>query len=302
MKQEFTVENGGMRLDVYLSAVTGKTRSAIKQLCDSGAVLINGGVDKCGRIVKIGDRIELTEEEKTMAATPQDLPVTILYEDDDIAVIDKAQGMSVHPGAGNKDGTLVNALLYRLNNLSSINGTVRPGIVHRLDKDTSGVLVVAKNDAAHLSLSNQIAARKVQKLYLAILEGNLKDDEGEIVTFIGRSSRDRKKMAVLPSGKQAITHYRVLERYKQNCFVEFDIKTGRTHQIRVHAQYMGHPVVGDKTYGYAKQRFKLSGQLLHAHSIAFKHPRTGEEVRFTAPIPNEFSNVLRFLREERKED
>lgn len=301
MKTTFTVENGGERLDVYLSERTGKTRSAIKQLSLLGAVLINGKTDKCGRIVKAGDVIELTEEERACEATPQDLPVSVLYEDDDIAVIDKAQGMSVHPGAGNKDGTLVNALLYRIKNLSGINGTVRPGIVHRLDKDTSGVLVVAKNDEAHLSLSRQIADRAVKKLYLAVLEGNLKDEEGEIVTNIGRSPRDRKKMAVLQSGKQAITRFQVLERYKENCLVQFDIKTGRTHQIRVHAQYMGHPVVGDKTYGYQKQRFKLSGQLLHAYSISFKHPRTGKEVCFTAPLPDYFINVVDILRKEQKE-
>ncbi len=296
-------EHSGQRLDVVAAACTGKTRSQIKQLLQNGLLTVNGAPDKGGRIVKEGDEICITTRDVPLCAEPQEIALDILYEDDDIVVLNKAQGMSVHPGAGNRDGTLVNALLYHVGALSQAGGAERPGIVHRLDKDTSGVLVAAKNDFAHLSLSRQIADRKVQKLYTAVLEGNLKSDEGEVVTGIGRSPRDRKKMAVLPAGgKTAITHYRVQKRYKNNCLVQFDIKTGRTHQIRVHAQYLGHPVVGDKTYGYLKQRFDLKGQLLHASSISFTHPRTNQRVTFTAPLPDYFLRVCALLEKETEED
>ena len=294
----YTVECGGERIDVYLSALTGKTRSYIKQLSDCGGVLLNGERFKCGKILKTGDVLTVTEEEKTLNAEPEELPLEVIYEDDDLAVVNKRQGMSVHPGAGNKSGTLVNALLYRFGKLSAAGGEIRPGIVHRLDKDTSGVLLVAKNDKAHLSLSNQLSRREVKKKYLAVLEGNVKSDEGEIRTYMGRSPRDSKKMAVLPQGKEAITFYKVLQRFRSNCFAEFYIKTGRTHQIRVHAQYIGHPVVGDKTYGYSKQKFSLNGQLLHAAQITFKHPSTGEELTFMAPLPDYFKEVLTKLERE----
>ena len=259
---------------------------------------MNGERFKCGKILKTGDVLTVTEEEKTLNAEPEELPLEVIYEDDDLAVVNKRQGMSVHPGAGNKSGTLVNALLYRFGKLSAAGGEIRPGIVHRLDKDTSGVLLVAKNDKAHLSLSNQLSRREVKKKYLAVLEGNVKSDEGEIRTYMGRSPRDRKKMAVLPQGKEAITFYKVLQRFRSNCFAEFYIKTGRTHQIRVHAQYIGHPVVGDKTYGYSKQKFSLNGQLLHAAQITFKHPSTGEELTFMAPLPDYFKEVLTKLERE----
>lgn len=287
-------------MDVYLSERMNKTRSQIKQLNDSGCITVNGASDKCGRNLRVGDMITVTEEERIEYAEPEDIPIDVIYEDDDVAVINKRQGMSVHPGAGNKTGTLVNALLHRFRNLSSAGGDTRPGIVHRLDKDTSGVLLVAKNDAAHLSLSGQLARREMHKIYVALLEGNLKSDSGQVRTFIGRSPRDRKKMAVLPQGKEAITFYKVLERFQKNCFAEFDIKTGRTHQIRVHAQYLSHPVVGDKTYGYLKQRFNLAGQLLHAKQITFRHPVTEKEITAEAPLPDYFKDILDFLeREER---
>lgn len=294
----FTVEYGGERMDVYLSSATGKTRSQIKALNDSGSILCNGSADKCGRILKSGDVIILREEAKEVLFEAEDIPVDVIYEDGDVAVINKRQGMSVHPGAGNKSGTLANALLHRFRTLSSCGGETRPGIVHRLDKDTSGVLIVAKNDAAHLALSKQFAAHSVQKIYIALLEGNLKEDSGQVRGCIGRSPRDRKKMAVLPTGKEAVTFYKVLERYEKNCLAEFDIKTGRTHQIRVHAQYLGHPVVGDKVYGYAHQRFDLEGQLLHAARVTFRHPASGEEMTFSAPLPDYFERVLAKLREE----
>lgn len=287
-------------MDVFLASELDVTRSHVKQLNDGGCVLVNGKTDKCGRILKAGDEIVVTEAEYAPVATPEDLPLSVLYEDDDIAVIDKRQGMSVHPGAGVHSGTLVNALLHRFGTLSGAGGAVRPGIVHRLDKDTSGVLIVAKNDKAHLALSSQLSRREMRKVYVALLEGNLKEDSGEVRTFMGRNPRDRKKMAVLPQGKEAITLYRVRERFANNCLVEFVIKTGRTHQIRVHAQYLGHPVVGDKTYGYAKQKFALNGQLLHAEQITFRHPASGEQVSFTAPLPDYFTDVLKKLRNDQR--
>ncbi|MCI8413621.1 MAG: RluA family pseudouridine synthase [Clostridia bacterium] len=299
---EFTVRESGERLDVFLSRVAGKTRSQIARYNDDGNVLVNGERGKCGRILKAGDIVSFTAEERAVNALPEELPLDILYEDDDIAVLNKRQGMSVHPGAGNASGTLVNALLWRFGSLSEAGGQSRPGIVHRLDKDTSGVLVVAKNDRAHLALSAQWSSRQVRKIYLALLEGNLRDDEGKVCTCIGRSTRDRKKMAVLPQGKEAITLYRVCERFAANCLAEFDIRTGRTHQIRVHAQYLGHPVVGDKTYGYAKQKFALNGQLLHAYKITFLHPATGEEKTFCAPLPDYFENVLKKLRNQKEKE
>ena len=297
----YNVEIGGERLDVYLSQITGKTRSRIKQLNDSGAILINGKTDKCGRILKAGEVISIAEAEQYDCAAAEEIPLDILYEDNDVAVINKPQGMSVHPGAGNSSGTLVNALMYRFSDLSGVGGSVRPGIVHRLDKDTSGVIIVAKNDKAHLRLSEQLSRREMKKVYIALLEGNLKDDSGEVITFIGRSPRDRKKMAVLPQGKQAVTLYKVIERFRSNCLTEFIIKTGRTHQIRVHAKHLGHPVVGDKTYGYTKQKFDLNGQLLHAKQITFTHPVSGELLTFEAPLPDYFVNVLNILRKQEEE-
>lgn len=298
--KSFTVTDGGQRLDVYLSEVMQTTRSHVKQCNDGGFVTVNGEKGKCGRILKAGDEISVTEEEYTPSLQPEDLPLDVLYEDDDVAVVNKPQGMSVHPGAGVHGGTLVNALLHRFSTLSQAGGAVRPGIVHRLDKDTSGVLLVAKNDKAHLSLSNQLARRQMRKEYVALLEGNLKADEGEVRTCIGRNPRDRKQMAVLPQGKEAITLYRVRERFADHCLVGFVIKTGRTHQIRVHAKYLCHPVVGDKTYGYARQRFALAGQLLHAEQITFTHPTSGESMTFRAPLPAYFTEVLTKLRNEKE--
>lgn len=201
----------------------------------------------------------------------------------------------MHPASGNYTDTLVNGLMFKLDSLSGINGVIRPGIVHRLDKNTSGIMIVAKNDKAHLSLSEQIAARTIKKRYVALLEGNLKDDAGIIRTFIGRNPKDRKKMAVLPEGREAITGYRVIERFKDNCFVLFDLHTGRTHQIRVHAAYLSHPVVGDPEYGFKKQKFALKGQLLHSYALTFTHPSSGKIMTFTAPLPDYFVEVYNIL-------
>lgn len=271
----------------------------MKKLCEEGRVRLNGREAKASDKVKAGDEISLTIPDPVpVAASPENIPIDLIYEDDCLAVVNKPQGMTVHAGAGNYEGTLVNALLYRLKNLSGIGGALRPGIVHRIDKDTSGLLVVAKNDAAHLSLSEQIKNKTCRREYYALLEGVVKEEHGVIATKMGRDPKNRLKMAVLPEGKEAITEYAVEERFAQNTLMRFSLKTGRTHQIRVHAKYMGHPVVGDPLYGYKNQRFRLEGQLLHAFRLTFFHPVSGEEMNFTAPLPDYFERVLTLLRRE----
>ncbi|HIW01981.1 MAG TPA: RluA family pseudouridine synthase [Candidatus Protoclostridium stercorigallinarum] len=292
----FAEPDDKVRLDVYLADETEYTRSYIKQLIDRGNVLLNGECPKAGTIVKKGDEIDVDPPEPFVAAEPDPtIPVDIIYEDGDIAVINKPQGLTVHPAPGNRSGTLVNALLARLGSLSAINGALRPGIVHRLDKNTSGVMVVAKNDKTHLSLSRQIADRTVTKKYLAIVDGHLKEDSGRIDAPIGRNPRDRKLMAVVPDGRRAITDYRRLETLAGHDLAEFHILTGRTHQIRVHAKYIGHPVTGDAEYGRGAV-YGTCGQLLHSYSLTFAHPTTGEEMTFTASPPAIFEKVLRILR------
>lgn len=295
----FTAESDRERLDVFLSEKLGVTRSAAKKLIDGGAVTVGGKPAKAGRPVKAGETVGAdVPEPKKLDLAPEDIPVGIVYEDEDIAVIDKPQGLTVHAGNGHLSGTLVNALLYRLNSLSSINGVVRPGIVHRIDKDTSGLLVVAKNDAAHLSLSKQIAQKTCAREYLALCEGIFKEDKGTADTYIGRHPTDRVKMAVLPEGKgrRAVTHFEVVKRYKRGyTLVRFSLETGRTHQIRVHCKYLGHPIVGDPVYGIKKQRFELKGQLLHAFRLSLDHPKTGERMTFESPLPDYFQRVLSIL-------
>lgn len=296
--QRFVIETqeNKLRLDVYLAMVTPYTRSYIKSLIDKGHVTVNGKNEKAGRALKSGDIVDVNvPADRECDLQPEDIPLDILYEDDSIAVINKPRGMVIHPGGGVYSGTLVNALLYRLGSLSTINGVIRPGIVHRLDKDTTGVMVVAKNDAAHLSLSSQIAQRTVVKKYVALLEGNLPEDKGNVTTYIDRNPKDRKLMSVCDSGRIAITDYEVLKRYKNNCLVSFIIHTGRTHQIRVHAKYLGYPVVGDASYGYKKQRFNLSGQLLHSKYLQFTHPVNGLRMEFEAPLPEDFRKILNLL-------
>lgn len=284
------------RLDVILSKRADVTRSYAEKLISRGMCNINGVVAaKSGVKIKPGDVITLEVPEVVEKIEKKEIPFDIIYEDADIAVINKPQGLTVHPGGGNYTDTLVNGLMYKLSSLSGINGEIRPGIVHRLDKNTSGIMIIAKNDKAHLSLSRQIASRTVKKRYVALLEGNLKEDEGTVRTFIGRNPKNRKKMAVLDSGREAVTGYKVIERFSDNCFVLFDLHTGRTHQIRVHAAYLGHPVVGDPEYGYKKQKFTLKGQLLHAYTITFMHPTTGKELTFTAPVPDYFEDVYNIL-------
>ena len=289
--------NDNLRVDVYLAQVLEFTRSHIKKLCDDGNVLVNEKVVKSNKVLKNGDQVQvILPEIKNLDAQPVDIPLNIVYQDNDIAVINKPQGLTVHAGSGTQGDTLVNALLYHLDNLSGINGVVRPGIVHRIDKNTSGLLVVAKNDNAHLSLAKQLEDKTCNRTYVALLEGVLKTDSGTINTFIGRSVKDRTKMAVTSSGRIAITDYKVIKRFTSYTLCEFKLKTGRTHQIRVHAKHLGHPIVGDKEYGYKNQKFNLNGQLLHAQKLEFVHPTTGKKVGFTSPIPDYFEKILKGLR------
>lgn len=297
----FTAQEPFARADVFLnSTMPHITRSALKKIFEGGGVTINGKTAKASQAVRVGDEVQIVvPPAEEYSVKPEAIPLDIVYQDNDLAVINKPQGMTVHMGNGNKEGTLVNALLYNLDNLSGINGVIRPGIVHRIDKDTSGLLVVAKNDEAHLSLSKQIAEKTCTRQYVALLEGNLKEDSGTVTTYIGRDAKDRLKMAVVPAdkGKLAITEWQVIKRYVGYTLCKFNLKTGRTHQIRVHAKYLGHPVVGDPVYGIKKQKFALNGQLLHAERLEFTHPKTGERMAFTAPLPDYFAAVLKKLKE-----
>ena len=291
-------QDAGQRLDVFLGLRSQESRSHIKNLIEKGKVFINGSIKKAGQVLKAGDEVTLMPEEiRQLDLTPQNIPIDIVYEDDDIAVINKAQGMVVHPASGSYDNTLVNALLYHLKSLSSINGVVRPGIVHRLDKDTSGLLVVAKNDFAHISLQEQIASKSAKRYYYALVDGVVNKDEGTIHTCIDRSAKDRKLMAVSrnDSGREAITLFKVIERYSKYTLMEYELKTGRTHQIRVHSKHIGHTVVGDMQYG-GSNKFNLQGQLLHAHKLVLTHPRSGQVMTFEAPLPSYFQDVLDSLR------
>lgn len=296
MENKIIIADKSERLDVFLSEKLDKTRSAIKKLVDDGEITVGGNKVKAGRVLKIGEEISVNIPDPVkLDLEAENIPLDIIYQDKDIAIINKPQGMTVHAGNGTHGSTLVNALLYHLDSLSGINGVIRPGIVHRIDKDTSGLLVVAKNDAAHLSLSEQIKNKTCHRIYLALLEGAVKQNDGIIDTFIGRSDKNRTMMAVKDSGRRAVTHFKVLKRYKEFTFAEFRLETGRTHQIRVHCKYIGHPIVGDPVYGYEKQKFKLNGQLLHAWKLELTHPSTGERMSFEAPLPDYFQAVLQKL-------
>lgn len=298
MIKSYLTDADGVRADVFLAEKSGLSRSYIKTLCDEGRFFVGGKVCKGNYKLKCGEEAVLDiPETENLDLAPVDIPLDIIYQDKDLAVINKPQGLTVHAGNGTKgEPTLVNALLYHLDNLSGINGINRPGIVHRIDKNTSGLLVVAKNDKAHLSLSRQLEDKTCRRVYVALLYGVVKDDSGRIETYIDRDPKNRTKMAVASSGRKAITEYRVIERFSEYTLCEFSLKTGRTHQIRVHAKYMGHPVVGDKEYGYKNCKFNLEGQLLHAKYLEFVHPTTGEKVSFSAPIPDYFEKVLKSLR------
>lgn len=290
------------RLDVYLSEKLDKTRSAVKKLVEDKNVTVNGKVEKAGKTLKEGDEITVVLPDPVkLDLEAENIPLDIIYQDEDIAIINKPQGMTVHAGNGVHGSTLVNALLYHLDSLSGINGVIRPGIVHRIDKDTSGLLVVAKNDAAHVSLSEQIKNKTCRRIYLALVEGVVKENDGVIDTFIGRSDKNRTMMAVKSDGRRAVTHYKVIRRYKDYTLMEFSLETGRTHQIRVHTKYLGHPVVGDPVYGYKTQKFRLNGQLLHAFRLELTHPKSGERMAFEAPLPDYFRAVLAKLDSSQKQ-
>ena len=289
-----------IRIDKYLSDVCPDfTRSFVQKLIEEGNITINGSICVKKTMVADGDKICLAvPEPKELGVTEENIPLEIVYEDDSLIVVNKPRGMVVHPANGNPDGTLVNALLYHCKGrLSSINGVIRPGIVHRIDKDTSGILLVAKTDSAHLSLAEQIKEHSVKREYIALLDGVIKDDGGTVDQPIGRSEKDRKKMAItLKNSRNAVTHYTVLERYARHCLVKCRLETGRTHQIRVHMASLGHPVTGDPVYGAKKQKLFQRGQLLHAKTLGFVHPVTGEHMEFTSELPCEFQEVLKKLR------
>ncbi len=300
-KRLFVAEENCKRLDLFLSEQTEEvTRSRLKKLIEEGGVTVNGEVvTKAGETVKVGDSITLVIPEAVeYSVQAENIPVEILYQDEDLAVVNKPQGMTVHAGNGVASGTLVNALLYALDRLSGIGGVIRPGIVHRIDKDTTGLLVVAKNDKAHVHLAGQIAEKSCKRTYYALLEGNLKEESGRVETDIGRHPTERLKMAVLPTGKgkRAVTDFQVIARFNGDyTLCKFDLQTGRTHQIRVHAKHLNHPVVGDPVYGYKKQKFKTEGQLLHAWRLELTHPVTGERMAFHAPLPPIFAEILKKL-------
>lgn len=299
MENKIIIADKSERLDVFLSEKLDKTRSAVKKLVDDGEITVGGNKVKAGRVLKIGEEISVNIPDPVkLDLEAENIPLDIIYQDKDIAIINKPQGMTVHAGNGTHGSTLVNALLYHLDSLSGINGVIRPGIVHRIDKDTSGLLVVAKNDAAHLSLSEQIKNKTCHRIYLALLEGTVKQNDGIIDTFIGRSDKNRTMMAVKDSGRRAVTHFKVLKRYKEFTLAEFKLETGRTHQIRVHCKYIGHPIVGDPVYGYKKNKFGLNGQLLHAIRLQFVHPTTGKVMTFEAPLPDYFKKVLKSLKKQ----
>ncbi|NLJ77435.1 MAG: RluA family pseudouridine synthase [Peptococcaceae bacterium] len=285
----------GKRLDLFLTeAAVDYSRSQIQKLITDGLATINGNMVKAGYKIREGDlvRLKIPGQEKVVVK-PEKIPLEIYYEDRDLMVINKPRGMVVHPGAGHYSGTLVNALLYYTGELSRVNGEMRPGIVHRLDKDTSGLLMVAKNDAAHISLAQQLKDRSASRIYLALAHGEVRDARGVIDAPIGRDPRNRQKMAVVYKGSRpAVTIYQVRDRYRGYTYLQLKLETGRTHQIRVHLAFIGHPIVGDPRYGPAKPHFHLSGQFLHATTIGFKHPRTAAHMEFTAPLPGELATIL----------
>ena len=294
--EEIIVNENNIRIDSYLSKNTEYSRAMIQKLMDEEKITVNGKKVKPSFKVQENDKIKIEKvEAKEIDLKAQDIPVEVLYEDNDIIVVNKPKGMVVHPANGNPDGTLVNAIMSICkDSLSGIGGEIRPGIVHRLDKDTSGVLIVAKNDKAHINLSEQIKNHEVEKTYIALVRGVVKENEATINMPIGRSTKDRKKMAVTKTGKNAVTHFKVLERHGNYTLLEVKIETGRTHQIRVHLSEIGYPIIGDAVYSNGKNEWNIEGQCLHAKSIKFKHPITGKEMFIEAELPEYFKEIIKW--------
>ena len=296
MELKIDVAAAGLRLDKAVADLTELSRGLANEQIKNGQILVNGEAKKAKYAVKEGDVISYeVPEPEVVEYVAENLPLEIVYQDEDVAVVNKPQGMVVHPSAGHTSGTLVNALMYHIKDLSGINGVLRPGIVHRIDKDTSGLLMIAKNDQAHLALADELKDKKSLRKYWAIVHGNLPNDRGVIEAPIGRSEKDRKKQAVTAKGKPALTRFQVLERFGDYTLVELQLETGRTHQIRVHMAYIGHPVAGDEVYG-PRKTLKGHGQFLHARTLGFTHPRTGEVLEFTAEAPAIFLETLEKLR------
>lgn len=296
--EKIVVDENNVRLDTYIAKKYSEiSRTMIQKLIESKEVFVNGEIKKISYKLQIGDIIEINiPEAKEINLKAQNIPIEVVYEDEDIIVVNKPKGLVVHPANGNPDGTLVNAIMAICkDSLSGIGGEIRPGIVHRLDKDTSGLLIIAKNDKAHINMSEQIKNRQVKKIYIALVRGKVSENEATINMPIGRSNKDRKKMAVRKDGKEAITHFKVLKRYEKYTLLEVKIDTGRTHQIRVHMAEIGHPVVGDMVYSNGKNEFGVEGQMLHAKSLDFKHPITGKEMYLEAELPEYFKQVLNEL-------
>lgn len=287
-------EDSKKRIDAFVAENTEFSRVAVQRLIEEQKILVNGKPTKSSYKVQSGDEIQIEKvEAKEISLEAQDIPLDVLYEDNDIIVINKPKGMVVHPANGNPDGTLVNAVMAICkDSLSGIGGEIRPGIVHRLDKDTSGVIIVAKNDKAHINLSEQIKNHEVEKTYIALVRGNVPENEATINMPIGRSTKDRKKMAVTKSGKNAVTHFRVLKRHNNYTLLEVKIETGRTHQIRVHLAEIGFPIIGDSVYSNGKNEWGIEGQCLHAKSIRFKHPISHKDMLIEAPLPSYFQNII----------
>ena len=289
----------GLRLDKFLSENTDYTRSFIQKLCNAGNVTKSDGIALNQKYKVLSGEVILLNvpEPEALEAEPEDIPLDIVFEDEHLLVVNKPQGMVVHPAPGNYSGTLVNALMFHcMDELSGIGVIRRPGIVHRIDKDTSGLLVVAKTDEAHLGLTEQWGEKKPQRKYVALVNGNIKEDFGTVNRPIARSPKDRKKMAIVSGGREAVTHFSVLERFGRYTLIECVLETGRTHQIRVHMQSLGHSIAGDPVYGIKKEKFSLDGQLLHAKTLGFTHPVTGEQMLFDSEIPDHFIKILEYLR------
>ena len=307
MKLKIKVENNeNKRIDAYISAVNENySRTAVQRLIDEDKIIVNGKKIKASYKVQIGDIIEIEESKpKEIDLKAQDIPIEILYEDRDIIVVNKPKGMVVHPANGNPDGTLVNAIMAVCkDSLSGIGGEIRPGIVHRLDKNTSGAIIIAKNDKAHINLSEQLKKHEIKKTYVALVRGIVKENQGTINMPIARSKTDRKKMAVDRNGKEAITHFKVLERFAEDnmTFLEINIETGRTHQIRVHLSHIGYPIIGDDVYSNGKNKWEVIGQALHANKLDFKHPITGKDIHIEAELPKYFKDILDLCKAKIKE-